>query len=247
MIIAGNWKMNTNRQEASALAASLSDWCAHAHKPALMILFPPAILLDTVSASLWGEIMIGGQDCHANLSGAHTGDIAAPMLREAGCSWVLIGHSERRQDHGETEALICEKVNTALKADLNPMICVGETITEREEGRASDTVARQLLSSLSGDIPHGRFAIAYEPVWAIGTGKVASAQDVDQMHNNIRELLVSMNADYADVPILYGGSVKADNAADLMALKNVGGALVGRASLNRDEFIAIAEATSSIS
>jgi triosephosphate isomerase len=242
VIIAGNWKMNMDRKGAKALIKGLADWHASASDPAVMVVFPPAVLIDTVVASLGGGIAVGGQDCHAEASGAHTGDIAAPMLAEAGCQWVLAGHSERRQDHGETSEMVAAKVAAAVKAGLKVMICVGETLQERESGKASDVVAAQILASLPDGIAAECFAVAYEPVWAIGTGKVASPEDVNVMHNQIRTILSGRNESYAGVDILYGGSVKPDNAAGLMALKNVGGALVGGASLKVDDFCAIADA-----
>jgi len=162
------------------------------------------------------------------------------MLADAGCQWVLVGHSERRSDHGETNAMVAVKAEAALAAGLKVMICVGETLEERESGQAKDVVAAQVLGSLPQDLPSNRFALAYEPVWAIGTGKVASPQDVDDMHNHLREILVQSSPDFEKVDILYGGSVKPDNAADLLALPNVGGALVGGASLKVEDFMAIA-------
>ncbi len=246
MIVAGNWKMNMDRSSAGALTAGLARWRDTAVNPVEMIIFPPAILIDTARASLGGGVQIGGQDCHAYPSGAHTGDIAAVMLAESGCQWVLAGHSERRQDHGETSAMVAAKANAAHEAGLKVMICVGETLAERDRGNANDVVGAQVLASLPEDMAADRFAIAYEPVWAIGTGKVASPNDVDAMHNHIREILLSRDEGYAQVDILYGGSVKPDNAAGLMALDNVGGALVGGASLKLDDFTAIAEAAAQV-
>ncbi len=247
MIVAGNWKMNMDRAGAAALTAGLAEWRGGADRPVDMIIFPPAILVDTVAASLGGGIALGGQDCHANASGAHTGDIAAQMLAEAGCTWVLAGHSERRQDHGETSSMVAAKATAANDAGLKVMICVGETLDERERGNANDVVGAQVLASLPEGMAADSFAIAYEPVWAIGTGKVASPEDVDAMHNHIRDILLSRDAGYTDIDILYGGSVKPDNAAGLMALTNVGGALVGGASLKVDDFAAIADAAATCS
>ena len=244
MIIAGNWKMNMDRQGAEALTARLADWRLHADNPATMILFPPAILMDVVYGILGGGILMGGQDCHHHESGAHTGDIAAPMLKEAGCTWVLVGHSERRENHGETSDIVREKAKVAVKAGLKPMICVGETLSDRERGQAQDIVTEQIQQSMPDSINADEFAIAYEPVWAIGTGQVADTHDVRDMHNHIRGLLTSINGAYDNVAILYGGSVKPDNAEGLLALKNVDGALVGGASLKAEEFTAIAEAGS---
>ena len=240
MIIAGNWKMNMDRASASALVEALSAEMQPLTAHLEMIVFPPAVLIDTAVNAATNTLSVGGQDCHFKANGAHTGDISAVMLADAGCHWVLVGHSERRSDHGETNAMVAAKAEAALAAGLKVMICVGETLEERESGQAKDVVAEQVLGSLPQDLPSNRFALAYEPVWAIGTGKVASPQDVDDMHNHLREILVQSSPDFEKVDILYGGSVKPDNAADLLALPNVGGALVGGASLKVEDFMAIA-------
>ncbi|MCE2517410.1 MAG: triose-phosphate isomerase [Alphaproteobacteria bacterium] len=246
MIIAGNWKMNMTRDAARSLVTALSDDRANAAGDSQMVVFPPAVLIDTVCAAASGlaasGLAVGGQDCHAMDSGAHTGDIAAPMLAEAGCQWVLVGHSERRADHGESSAMVADKARAAIRAGLKVMICVGETLDEREAGRANEVVGAQVLDSLPEGLTADQFAIAYEPVWAIGTGKVASPDDVDDMHNHIRAVLTGRDASYDRIDILYGGSVKPDNAEALLGLDNVGGALVGGASLKADDFIAIARA-----
>jgi len=240
MIIAGNWKMNMDRASASALVEALSAEMQPLTAHLEMIVFPPAVLIDTAVNAATNTLSVGGQDCHFKANGAHTGDISAVMLADAGCHWVLVGHSERRSDHGETNAMVAAKAEAALAAGLKVMICVGETLEERESGQAKDVVAAQVLGSVPQDLPSNRFALAYEPVWAIGTGKVASPQDVDDMHNHLREILVQSSPDFEKVDILYGGSVKPDNAADLLALPNVGGALVGGASLKVEDFMAIA-------
>jgi triosephosphate isomerase len=243
MIIAGNWKMNMNRQDSIALMVKLEEYQRTANPQPEMIVFPPAVLIDTVRAATDSRyVALGGQDCHANSSGAHTGDIAAPMLVEAGCTWVLAGHSERRADHGETSGEVAAKAEQAISCGLKAMICVGETLHDRENGAALKVVEAQVRESLPEGAPAASIAVAYEPVWAIGTGKVASPEDVFSMHSHIREVLVSIAADYADVPILYGGSVKPDNAEDILSLSEVGGALVGGASLKAEDFIAIARA-----
>ena len=240
MIIAGNWKMNMDRASASALVEALSAEMQPLTAHLEMIVFPPAVLIDSAVNAATNTLAVGGQDCHFKANGAHTGDISAVMLADAGCQWVLVGHSERRSDHGETNAMVAAKAEAALAAGLKVMICVGETLEERESGQAKDVVAAQVLGSLPQDLPSNRFALAYEPVWAIGTGKVASPQDVDDMHNHLREILVQSSPDFEKVDILYGGSVKPDNAADLLALPNVGGVLVGGASLKVEDFMAIA-------
>ena len=169
------------------------------------------------------------------------------MLKEAGCEWVLLGHSERRTDHGESSELIAAKAEAALSAGLKIMICVGESLAEREGGQAYDIVTAQLIASLPAGVSASRLAIAYEPVWAIGTGQVASPEDVDKMHNHIRSILEGRDLSYAGVDILYGGSVKPENAAELLALPNVGGALVGGASLKADDFMAIVACAEGVS
>ena len=242
MIIAGNWKMNMDRASAQKLTEDLSDQAASMNNNAQMIVFPPAVLIDTVIASRLNQnLQVGGQDCHAQSAGAHTGDISAHMLADAGCGWVLAGHSERRTDHHESNQDVAAKASAAIDAGLCVIICVGETLEERMAGKAFDVVAEQIKGSMPHDLPHDRFALAYEPVWAIGTGQVASPEDVDAMHDHIREVLVARHASYAKIDILYGGSVKPDNAAALLALNNVGGALVGGASLKAEDFIAIAQ------
>ena len=242
MIIAGNWKMNMDAASAAALTTNLAAFTMPAG--AKMVVFPPAILIAAAVANAKGALAVGGQDCHAADHGAHTGDVSAPMLADAGCSWVLAGHSERRADHGETSEMVAAKAEAGLRAGLNVMICVGETLAEREAGQAEEVVGAQVLASLPDGIDASRFALAYEPVWAIGTGKVASPQDVDDMHNHIRQILIGRDASFAEVDILYGGSVKPDNAAALLGLGNVGGALVGGASLKAEDFTAIAAAAS---
>jgi triosephosphate isomerase len=242
MIIAGNWKMNMTRASAADLTNTLSEYWAKESRHNAMVIFPPAVLIDTVCTQKSGGLEVGGQDCHHAESGAHTGDIAALMLAEAGCGWVLAGHSERRSDHGEDSALVAAKAQAATRAGLKAMICVGETLDERQSGRANDVVEAQVLESLPVGLEVGQFAIAYEPVWAIGTGEVASPQDVAAMHDHIRMTLTGRDKAYDEVDILYGGSVKPDNAESLLKIDNVGGALVGGASLNADDFIAIAVA-----
>jgi triosephosphate isomerase (TIM) len=200
-----------------------------------MLLCPPATLLAAVDAVLAGSgVALGGQDCHAAPSGAHTGDISAEMLADAGCGYVILGHSERRQHHGETDAIVRAKLSAALRAGLAPILCVGETLAEREAGRAIETVTSQLAGSLPESMPPDRLVVAYEPVWAIGTGRSATADDIAAMHLAIRTRLP------AATRILYGGSVNPKNAAELLAVENVDGALVGGASLKAEDFLAIA-------
>jgi triosephosphate isomerase len=238
-LVAGNWKMNG----LGASAAQLDNMIAGAGKlPARVdvLVCPPFTLLAAFAARARGSrVAIGGQDCHAKASGAHTGDISAEMLADAGASAVIVGHSERRSDHHETDAEIRAKALAARRAGLLPVVCVGETRAERDAGKAHDVVGGQL----TGSLPEGAadFVVAYEPVWAIGTGLTPTPKDVEDMHGFIRKRLAARFGDGSQtVRILYGGSVKASNAAELLAIDNVDGALVGGASLNAEEFLAIA-------
>ncbi len=242
-LIAGNWKMNLLREQALALAAEVRRGIADV--AAEVVVCPPSITLPVVARTLDGTpIAVGGQDCHQEKAGAHTGDISAPMLRDAGASWVILGHSERRQNHGETDELVREKVLAAVAAGLTPIVCVGETEDQRRGGQETETVGWQL----SGSLPQGFGSavpgvIAYEPVWAIGTGRTPTEEEVAAMHAFIREELARQFPDAGQgVRILYGGSVKAGNAKALLAVPEVGGALVGGASLVAADFIAIARA-----
>jgi len=242
-LIAGNWKMNGRRADGVALAEKLR---AGAGELACeMLICPPTTLLATLSATLAGSrVMIGGQDCHPKASGAHTGDISAAMLADAGAGWVILGHSERRADHGESNDIVCAKVAGAVAAGLTPIVCVGETEAERVAGRQNDVVGAQLLGSLPTDFAG---VIAYEPVWAIGTGRVPSEQDVADMHAFIRVTLIAHLGEAGrGMRILYGGSVKPSNAATLLALPDVGGALVGGAALVAEDFLAIAHASHAV-
>ncbi len=238
-LIAGNWKMNGLLAEAAALAGSVAAGAEGLCSD--LLLCPPATSIRAVADLLAGtQVAVGGQDCHSARSGAHTGDVSAAMLRDAGASWVILGHSERRTDHGETDALVAAKVAAAVSAGLAPIVCVGETEAQRLAGRQEAVVGAQVFGSL----PAG-FAglVAYEPVWAIGTGRTPTEADVAAMHGFIRAtLLRHLGEAGRGVRILYGGSVKPGNAAALLALPEVGGALVGGASLVAGDFLAIAGA-----
>jgi triosephosphate isomerase len=238
-LIAGNWKMHCLAAEAVALAKGV---VAGAQGIAAdLVICPTALHVAAVAEALRGSAVgVGGQDCHQVRQGAHTGDIAAPMLRDAGARWVILGHSERRQDHGETDELVREKTLAAVEAGLTPIVCVGETADQRSGGQETEIVGWQLAGSLPKPFTG---VVAYEPIWAIGTGKTATDEDVATMHAFIREELVRQFGDAGQtIRILYGGSVKPANAAALLAVPNVGGALVGGASLKADEFLAIARA-----
>ena len=238
-LIAGNWKMFGKVADIEAYAKALAAVSVDVE----MLVCPPFTLLGHFVQALQGSaVALGGQDCHASAQGAHTGDVAAPMLRDIGATYVILGHSERRADHHETNAVVRAKAEAALAAGLIPIVCVGETESERLAGQAEAVVKSQLLHSL----PEG-FAgvVAYEPVWAIGTGRTPTEADVATMHAAIRQnLRAQLGEAGAHLKILYGGSVKPSNATGLLALPEVGGALVGGASFKADEFLAIAKAAS---
>ncbi|GAB4180396.1 MAG: triose-phosphate isomerase [Thalassobaculales bacterium] len=235
-LIAGNWKMNMLRRDGLALVADIGESLARQGRPAAELLVcPPFTLLGVLAGTVAAHgLALGGQDCHAKASGAHTGDVAAPMLADLGASYVILGHSERRADHGEGDDLVRAKAVAAAAAGLTPIVCVGETLAEREAGRAVAVVEGQLAGSLPGGA--GPLVVAYEPVWAIGTGRTPTLEDIAAMHAAIRARVGQ------GVRILYGGSVKPENAAEILALAEVNGALVGGASLKADSFLAIARA-----
>ena len=238
MIVAANWKMKPPIEEAGSLAAA---YAGAGFDGVTRILFPPHPYLVQMAMRLGQSgIRLGGQDCHSAVSGAHTGDVAAHMLAACGADIVLLGHSERRSDHGESDALVRAKAETALAENLSVMVCVGETLAQRDAGQAEDIVGAQLSGSVPDDIDASRLIIAYEPVWAIGTGKVASDADIGAMHAYIHAQLAQRGL--GDVPILYGGSVKPGNAGAIFAVPHVDGALVGGASLVADDFAAICDA-----
>ncbi|MGE4045908.1 MAG: triose-phosphate isomerase [Acetobacteraceae bacterium] len=238
-LIAGNWKMHGLSTDAIALAKGVA---AGAQGLACdLLVCPPAVHVAAVAQAVAGSaVAVGGQDCHQEKQGAHTGDVSAPMLRDIGATWVILGHSERRQNHGETDELIREKTLAAVAAGLTPIVCVGETEDQRTGGRETEVVGWQLAGSLPKPFTG---VVAYEPVWAIGTGKTATEADVELMHGFIRAELQRQFGDAgSDILILYGGSVRPANAASLLAVPDVGGALVGGASLKADDFLAIARA-----
>jgi triosephosphate isomerase len=242
-LVAGNWKMNGLKADGLALARALVARAAAGDPPdCALAVFPPATLLISVGETLRGSgIALGAQDCHAEAKGAHTGDVAAPMLKDAGCSYVIVGHSERRTAHGETDATVRAKAVAARAAGLVPVLCVGESLAQRERGEALELVAAQLAGSLPEGLAAEEIVVAYEPVWAIGTGRTPTAEDVAAMHAHLRRRIEAAVKGGAGVPILYGGSVKASNARELLSVPSVDGALVGGASLNAAEFWAIAQ------
>lgn len=245
-LVAGNWKMNGTGETLAELRAIAGGFAASGlDKKIDAVICVPATLVSR--AAVVETVGIGGQDCHAKESGAHTGDVSAAMLKEAGAEYVIVGHSERRTDHHETDALVRAKAEAALKASLTAIVCVGETLAEREAGQTLDVVGRQLLGSLPDDVSSETTIIAYEPVWAIGTGKTPTAEDVEKVHAFMRsELIARFGAEGAKLRLLYGGSVKPANAVELLGVTNVDGALVGGASLKAADFLAICEAYKSL-
>lgn len=242
-LIAGNWKMNGTLDGAQELALAVLDAAGAGVKGCDLLVCPPFVHLETVGGILSGaSVTMGAQDCAATENGAYTGDVSAVMLADIGCRAVILGHSERRQYHNESDEMIRAKVLKAHGAGLTAIVCVGETEAERKAGCERDVVASQLQGSLPDSARAGDTAIAYEPVWAIGTGKTATVEDVRVMHGFIRQMLQERFEDAKTMRILYGGSVKPDNAGALLAVENVDGALVGGASLKAGDFLAIAKA-----
>ncbi|MEM0961744.1 MAG: triose-phosphate isomerase [Bacteroidota bacterium] len=244
MIVAGNWKMNLGLEDAVSLAADVVRATADNAGDVTVVVCPPAIWLDAVSERVSkSRVALGSQNVHPESSGAFTGEHSVGMLLDVGVSYVIVGHSERRQLFRESSAFVAEKVIAAQNARLVPIVCVGETLEERDAGDAVSTVLDQLAMSLEGTGPS--FVVAYEPVWAIGTGRTASPDQAQQMHAAIRSQLASNG--HGGVPVLYGGSVKPANAADLFAQPDIDGALVGGASLTADSFAAIVSAAGAAS
>jgi triosephosphate isomerase len=245
-LIAGNWKMNAGGQDACPLAVGVAQLTREL-RDVDVVLAPPFTAIAAVAQELAearSPITIAAQNMHAEISGAFTGEISSAMLKDAGATWVILGHSERRHIFGETDDVVARKVASALAADIRPIACVGETLEEREAGRTLEVVERQVRAFLDELAKQPGFGvIAYEPVWAIGTGKVAKPEDAQEVHAMIRGLLAQASIDLASATrILYGGSVKADNAAGLLGQDDIDGALVGGASLDPAGFGKIAEA-----
>jgi triosephosphate isomerase len=236
-LIAGNWKMNGLREDGTALARALAHRAAAAGNKLQcdLLVCPPATLLSEVGATLAGNnIALGGQDCHALPKGPFTGDISAEMLADLGCTHVILGHSERRQNHGETDAVVRDKITGAWRAGLVAILCVGETRQQRQSGSAVEVVAAQLAGSIPEGATANSLVVAYEPVWAIGTGLTAGPEDISGMHREIRARVP------AGARILYGGSVNPSNAGAILGLSEIDGALVGGASLVAEDFWSIA-------
>jgi triosephosphate isomerase len=243
-LIAGNWKMNGTAASARALAEAVAAKVAAAGAPLPEVaLCPPAPLVPVVAAAVAGRaVALGGQDCHTAEKGAHTGDVSAWLLRDLGCRYVIVGHSERRADHGETDAQVQGKAASAIAAGLIPIVCVGETEAERDRGETAAVIRRQVEHSLPAAARGNTVVIAYEPVWAIGTGRTPTVPEIAEVHRQIRALFAARHDGAERLRILYGGSVKGSNAAQVLAAEGVNGALVGGASLDAADFWRIVEA-----
>lgn len=243
-LVAGNWKMNGLRASAAELEAMIAAYDAPLQARAELVVCPPATLLGAFPALAAGTgLTIGAQDCHPEPSGAHTGDISAEMIADAGAGFVIVGHSERRADHGETDALVRSKAEAAHRAGLVAIVCVGESEAERDAGKALDVVVGQIDGSVPNGAKGENLVIAYEPIWAIGTGRTPSEGDIEEMHRAIRQALrARFGAGAESIRLLYGGSVKPENAGTILKLADVDGALVGGASLKATSFIGIARA-----
>ena len=242
-MIAGNWKMNGLKATVAEFDAMCAGAAGVAAKADLLVC-PPATLIAGFADRARGAktLAIGAQDCHPKVSGAHTGDLSAEMLADAGATAIIVGHSERRADHGESDALVRLKAEACWRAGLVAIVCIGETRQQRDHGKTLDICGGQLAGSLPDGATAANLVVAYEPVWAIGTGLTPTATDVEQVHRFIRDCLTSrFKGEGARIRILYGGSVKPSNAAELMAVANVNGALVGGASLKASDFLAIAQ------
>ncbi len=246
-IIAGNWKMHTSPEEAFELASAIGRHVMGQTTP-VVVLCPPYTSISAAKSAVKNtEVKIGGQDMYWKESGAYTGEVSGRMLLTSGCSYVILGHSERRQLFYETNITVNTKLKAALDVGLTPIVCVGETLEEREAGLMENVIREQVLGCFEGIQPadFAKTVIAYEPVWAIGTGKTATPAQAEEVHSRIRELLRNNYAEQIEhTSILYGGSVKPDNAAELFAQPNIDGGLVGGASLKADSFIPIIAAAS---
>lgn len=235
-LIAGNWKMNglnSALTEVDKVAEALSSCPDKAD----CLICPPSTLIAAMVSRAGPRLKVGAQTCHANASGAHTGDVSAEMLSEAGATYIIVGHSERRADHGESDSDVRAQAEAALRVGATPIICVGESLAQRQAGETLAVIEAQLNGSLpTGD---AEIVVAYEPIWAIGTGEVASVEQINEVHNAIRAYLSKASSAGASTPILYGGSMKPGNAAEILAIENVNGGLIGGASLKAEDFMAI--------
>ncbi|MBO5038810.1 MAG: triose-phosphate isomerase [Alphaproteobacteria bacterium] len=245
-LIAGNWKMNGLQEDGVALAKGVAlEAKKRARKDCEFLVCPPFTLLTSVKKALKGSrVMLGAQDCHYAASGAHTGDVSPVMLKDLGCQYVIVGHSERRTNHYETNELVAKKASAAIEAGLKVIICIGETEAERDAGKTIDVCSAQIMGSVPENATAANTVIAYEPVWAIGTGRTPTANEVEDVHAAIRKVISKKlgRANANKMRILYGGSMKPSNAKELLALPDVDGGLIGGASLKVADFMAIAAA-----
>jgi triosephosphate isomerase (TIM) len=240
-LIAGNWKMNGLKSSAAEFEAMLAGAPALAAKADLLVCPPATLIADFADKASGSKVVVGAQDCHPAASGAHTGDLSAEMLADAGARAIIVGHSERRADHGESDVLVRQKAEAAWRAGVTAIVCIGETRGQRDAGQTLDICGGQLAGSLPDGATAANLVVAYEPVWAIGTGLTPTAKDVEEVHRFIRGVLTDRFGGYGGrIRILYGGSVKPSNAAELMGVADVNGALVGGASLKAADFLAIA-------
>jgi triosephosphate isomerase len=238
-LIAGNWKMHGLKADLTEIE-SIAATAAKLQPDVDILVCPPATLIAEAARIAGGRIAIGGQDCHTEASGHHTGDVSAEMLKDAGASAVITGHSERRRDHGESNALVAAKASAARRSGLRAIVCVGETESERADGDALSICGGQIVASVPTGMTEANLAIGYEPLWAIGSGRMPTSHEIVQMHAHIRKCLVlHLGPHGKNVRILYGGSVNPADAHSILALPGVGGALVGGASLKAEEFLAI--------
>ena len=248
ILIAGNWKMNGMNDDGITLANAVADKLKAAGDISFdMLICPPYTLIDAVASAASGSpLSVGAQDCHTAEKGAHTGDISAAMLKDAGCSFVIVGHSERRTDHGESDSMVRSKAEVANGVGMNAVICIGETESERDAGNTLNVVKAQIAGSVPDNANTENTVVAYEPVWAIGTGRTPTNDEVQEVHAVIRsELASKLGQDMADgIRLLYGGSMNAANAKQLLALPDVDGGLIGGASLKVDDFWTIGESCS---
>lgn len=243
-LVAGNWKMNGNREALAQIEAIAAGTAGTLGEKIDVLICPPATLVSMAAGIVAGSpLAIGAQDCHAAASGAHTGDLSAGMLQDAGATHIIVGHSERRTDHHESNELVCAKAKAVIGEGLIAIICIGETEAERKAGKTLDVLGVQLAGSVPDTATPQNAVIAYEPVWAIGTGLTPTADDVEEAHGFLRRTLEDRFGEAGGaMRLLYGGSVKPANAAELMAVRNVDGALVGGASLKASDFLAICNA-----
>ncbi|MHA7853717.1 triose-phosphate isomerase [Marinobacter shengliensis] len=243
-IVAGNWKMNGSKDLVQQLVGQVREQVASLDVRAEVVIIPPALYVDSVVALCGSELVTGVQNVSQWQSGAYTGEVSSDMAKDLGCQYALVGHSERRQLFGESDDVVARKIEQVLASGLTAVLCVGETLEEREAGSAERVVANQVrqgLASVAGE-QWSNIVVAYEPVWAIGTGKTATAEDAQAMHADIRRVLAEMGAPSETISVLYGGSVKADNAAALFAEPDIDGGLIGGASLKAEDFVSICRA-----